>query len=201
MSIYHDEVEIEDFEYDEDTETYYYPCPCGDKFQITKEELQSGEDVAKCPSCSLMEELQSGEDVAKCPSCSLMVKVIYDIDEFLEEEEVISVTKCSSVYKTWCISSAYCNFEMESKSTDNTQQNCSSGKDTMKQKVKTESTVSKQDSDIQGTTELLNPSVLDEVLAEKKLALMRSPEVMKFLQSQQAELAKQQKDTNKDDED
>ncbi|XP_052078780.1 regulatory factor X-associated protein-like [Mytilus californianus] len=90
---------------------------------------------------------------------------------------------------------------MESKSLDNTHQNCSSGKDTMKQKVKTESTVSKQDSDIQGTTELLNPSVLDEVLAEKKLALMRSPEVMKFLQSQQAELAKQQKDTNKDDED
>ena len=36
MSIYHDEIEIEDMEYDEDTETYYYPCPCGDRFQITK---------------------------------------------------------------------------------------------------------------------------------------------------------------------
>lgn len=36
MSIYHDEVEIEDMEYDEETETYYYPCPCGDRFQITK---------------------------------------------------------------------------------------------------------------------------------------------------------------------
>lgn len=36
MSIYHDEVEIEDFEYDEEDETYYYPCPCGDRFQITK---------------------------------------------------------------------------------------------------------------------------------------------------------------------
>ena len=36
MSIYHDEVEIEDFEYDEDDEMYYYPCPCGDRFQITK---------------------------------------------------------------------------------------------------------------------------------------------------------------------
>ena len=34
--VYHDEVEIEDFEYDEDTETYYYPCPCGDKFEISK---------------------------------------------------------------------------------------------------------------------------------------------------------------------
>lgn len=38
--------------------------------------------------------------------------------------------------------------------------------------MKSESTVSKQDSDIQGgTTELLNPSVLDEVLAEKKLVI------------------------------
>lgn len=36
MSIYHDEVEIEDFEYDEEDDTYYYPCPCGDRFQISK---------------------------------------------------------------------------------------------------------------------------------------------------------------------
>ena len=36
MSIYHDEIEIEDMEYDDETELYYYPCPCGDKFQISK---------------------------------------------------------------------------------------------------------------------------------------------------------------------
>ena len=54
MSVFHDEVEIEDFEYDEDSETYYYPCPCGDRFAITKEELENGEDVATCPSCSLI---------------------------------------------------------------------------------------------------------------------------------------------------
>jgi len=36
MSIFHDEVEIEDMEYDDETEMYYYPCPCGDKFQISK---------------------------------------------------------------------------------------------------------------------------------------------------------------------
>ena len=35
MSIYHDEIEIEDMEYDEEAETYFYPCPCGDRFQIT----------------------------------------------------------------------------------------------------------------------------------------------------------------------
>ena len=36
MSVYHDEVEIEDFEYDSDSEIYFYPCPCGDRFEITK---------------------------------------------------------------------------------------------------------------------------------------------------------------------
>lgn len=36
MSVFHDEVEIEDFEYDEDSDTYYYPCPCGDQFQISR---------------------------------------------------------------------------------------------------------------------------------------------------------------------
>ncbi|KAG9339423.1 hypothetical protein JZ751_023560, partial [Albula glossodonta] len=54
MSIFHDEVEIEDFEYDEETETYYFPCPCGDKFEITKEDLENGEEIATCPSCSLI---------------------------------------------------------------------------------------------------------------------------------------------------
>ena len=38
MSIYHDEVEIEDMEYDDESDMYYYPCPCGDKFQISKVE-------------------------------------------------------------------------------------------------------------------------------------------------------------------
>ena len=36
MTVFHDEIEIEDFEYDEDDDMYYYPCPCGDRFQISK---------------------------------------------------------------------------------------------------------------------------------------------------------------------
>lgn len=70
MSVFHDEIEIEDFEFDEDTETFYFPCPCGDRFAISKEDLQSGEDVASCPSCSLI------------------VKVIYDKDLFAVGETV-----------------------------------------------------------------------------------------------------------------
>ncbi|OWF35591.1 DPH3-like [Mizuhopecten yessoensis] len=75
MSVYHDEIEIEDFEYDEDNETYYYPCPCGDRFEITKEDLENGEEVATCPSCSLM------------------LKVIYDVEDFMVGEEVVAPPK------------------------------------------------------------------------------------------------------------
>lgn len=69
MTIYHDEVEIEDFEYDADEEMYYYPCPCGDQFQI------------------LRTDLLDGEDEATCPSCSLVIKVIYDKKAFLAKQE------------------------------------------------------------------------------------------------------------------
>ncbi|XP_005106922.1 DPH3 homolog isoform X3 [Aplysia californica] len=75
MAVYHDEIEIEDMEYDDETETYHYPCPCGDRFEITKVELESGEDVARCPSCSLL------------------IKVIYDQDDFMEGEQVAVVKK------------------------------------------------------------------------------------------------------------
>lgn len=68
MSVFHDEIEIEDFEYSEEEEAYFYPCPCGDQFVITKEELLAGEEIATCPSCSLV------------------IKVIYDPDDFKEEQ-------------------------------------------------------------------------------------------------------------------
>ncbi|XP_006896057.1 PREDICTED: DPH3 homolog isoform X2 [Elephantulus edwardii] len=44
MAVFHDEVEIEDFQYDEHSESYFYPCPCGDNFCITKEDLENGEE-------------------------------------------------------------------------------------------------------------------------------------------------------------
>ncbi|KAK0413818.1 hypothetical protein QR680_007008 [Steinernema hermaphroditum] len=70
MSVFHDEVEIEDFEYDEETELYHYPCPCGDRFEISKEALEAGDDIATCPSCSLV------------------IRVIYDLDQFMITEEI-----------------------------------------------------------------------------------------------------------------
>ena len=59
---FYDEVEIEDFEWDPLRQLYHYPCPCGDRFQIA------------------LTDLMAGEDVASCPSCSLIVRVIYDMD-------------------------------------------------------------------------------------------------------------------------
>ncbi|KAK1468115.1 CSL zinc finger [Colletotrichum cuscutae] len=53
ISIY-DEIEIEDMTFDEDMQIYHYPCPCGDKFQIALADLRDDEDIAVCPSCSLM---------------------------------------------------------------------------------------------------------------------------------------------------
>ena len=43
MFVFHNEVEIKVFEYDEEEETYYYPCPFGNKFDITKK-VESGEE-------------------------------------------------------------------------------------------------------------------------------------------------------------
>lgn len=69
QSVYYDEVEIEDFEYDQEEEVYCYPCPCGDQFQIS------------------LAELVAGEEEVTCPSCSLVIKVIYDKEVFRAKQE------------------------------------------------------------------------------------------------------------------
>lgn len=67
MSIY-EEVEIEDMEFDAETLAYSYPCPCGDTFRITLEELWDGEDIAKCPSCTLrIMVIYEEEDLPQLP--------------------------------------------------------------------------------------------------------------------------------------
>ncbi|KAH9385787.1 diphthamide biosynthesis protein 3 [Nematocida major] len=50
----YDEVDIEQMEYSAETELFTYPCPCGDMFEISLEDLMNGEEVATCPSCSLI---------------------------------------------------------------------------------------------------------------------------------------------------
>ena len=54
MAEAYDEVDLDDMEWDEDLAAYTYQCPCGDVFRITEEELRDGEEIARCPSCSLV---------------------------------------------------------------------------------------------------------------------------------------------------
>lgn len=65
----YDDVEIEDMEWNDELQSYTYPCPCGDLFQITKEELKIGEEIARCPSCSLY------------------ITVIYNLEDFLGDSK------------------------------------------------------------------------------------------------------------------
>ncbi|KAF8599978.1 zf-CSL-domain-containing protein [Ceratobasidium sp. AG-I] len=65
---YYDEVEIEDMTWDESKGVFHYPCPCGDRFEISRQQLANYEDVATCPSCSLI------------------IRVIFDPLDFEDEE-------------------------------------------------------------------------------------------------------------------
>lgn len=62
MSIYHDEVEIEDMEFDEETETYYFPCPCGDKFSITKVVVHFDFWALHVMNCAMLTNLGNSEN-------------------------------------------------------------------------------------------------------------------------------------------
>jgi|TARA_B110000967_G_scaffold205842_1_gene251229 diphthamide biosynthesis protein 3 len=53
MSSY-DEVDLEDMEWNPELGAFTFQCPCGDVFQITPTELRAGEEIAHCPSCSLV---------------------------------------------------------------------------------------------------------------------------------------------------
>ncbi|KAK5577996.1 hypothetical protein RB653_002944 [Dictyostelium firmibasis] len=66
---FYDEIDIEDMDFNEEERIFYYPCPCGDRFRITEEEILQGEEIAICPSCSLL------------------LKVIYSPEDFVIEEE------------------------------------------------------------------------------------------------------------------
>ncbi|KAL6219907.1 hypothetical protein ACLB2K_007665 [Fragaria x ananassa] len=64
----YDDVEIEDMEWNDELQAYTYPCPCGDLFQITKEDLKLGEEIAHCPSCTLY------------------ITVVYNIEDFMDKK-------------------------------------------------------------------------------------------------------------------
>ncbi|CAM9284752.1 unnamed protein product [Scytosiphon promiscuus] len=71
-AIVYEEVALAEMTYEETDQMYYYECPCGDKFEIS------------------LEDLYDGEDIAPCPSCTLQIKVLFkesDLPELRSEEE------------------------------------------------------------------------------------------------------------------
>ena len=97
--------------YAQEKNTFFYPCPCGDKFQITVDELLDGEGMK--PGVWWRQELARldlqlanidathdarirvtparfsflSTDIARCPSCSLLLRVIYDEEALSKLEE------------------------------------------------------------------------------------------------------------------
>ena len=73
--VFYDEMDLVEMEFDEAGDKFTAPCPCGDKFFIT------------------VDQLFDNEEKATCPSCSLLLKVVYDPDDvrrqFEEEAEVV----------------------------------------------------------------------------------------------------------------
>lgn len=65
---FYDEVELEDMEFDYESQVFHYPCPCGDRFEIS------------------IAQLREEEDVARCPSCTLLIRVIYDPLDFMDND-------------------------------------------------------------------------------------------------------------------
>lgn len=56
--------------YDSTLQIYHYPCPCGDRFEIG------------------IDDLRDGEEIAVCPSCSLMIRVVFEVESLPKKEDL-----------------------------------------------------------------------------------------------------------------
>jgi diphthamide biosynthesis protein 3 len=70
--------QIEDMDFDEENLLFHSPCPCGDRFEISLVSSNLVTYYLPVTNCDAQTQLQEGEDIARCPSCSLMIRVIYD---------------------------------------------------------------------------------------------------------------------------
>ena len=67
LDIY-DEIELEDMTYDSHLRIYHYPCPCGDRFEISIDDMKN-------------EAGEKASGIGVCPGCSLMIRVIFEVED------------------------------------------------------------------------------------------------------------------------
>jgi diphthamide biosynthesis protein 3 len=97
MPLY-EEIEIEDMTYDPETFSYSYPCPCGDKFKISLEDLWDGEDVADCQSCTLfINVVYEEKDLPPLPDESDDEHDATEAEEVEGEKEVVDAVAALTV--------------------------------------------------------------------------------------------------------
>ena len=60
----YDHIAFADMDFDDETKTFTHACPCGDRFEISEEELRRGVTIAHCNDCSLVIRVVL-DDVAK----------------------------------------------------------------------------------------------------------------------------------------
>lgn len=79
MAAVYDEIEIEDLTFLPEEQMFTYPCPCGDRFEI------------------LLDDMLDGENIAVCPSCSLMIDVIYEPEDLAEFCQQVGMHNSGSI--------------------------------------------------------------------------------------------------------
>lgn len=83
----YEEVAFADLDFDDSEQMYYYECPCGDLFEISQADLDVGERIAKCPSCSLRLRVLMPEDAQTPQGAVAEVREAEDETESDEEFE------------------------------------------------------------------------------------------------------------------
>ena len=81
--------QIEDMDFDEENLLFHSPCPCGDRFEISLVSSNLVLYYLPVTNCAEQAQLQEGEDIATCPSCSLIIRVIYDPVCLADESELM----------------------------------------------------------------------------------------------------------------
>lgn len=82
--------------WDEKARVFHYPCPCGDRFEISRAQLANYEDIATCPSCSLI--IRVIYDPVRTSRTGLMTHVL----GYLDDRELTDIIDyyCSWITKT-----------------------------------------------------------------------------------------------------